>query len=98
RRYLPSFPTRRSSDLVGRSDGAGDKARLAVLSGDARGGGAREPGALAIELVGEVRHVVVGLRDRGRGKRVGGDDVGAGAQIVGRSEEHTSELQSLAYL
>ena len=68
---------------VGRAERAGDKARLAVFGGDALGGGARELGAVAVELIGEVRHVVVGLRDRGRGERVGGDDVGAGAQIFG---------------
>ncbi len=68
---------------VGRSDGAGDKARLAVLGRDARGGGARQLGAFEIELIGETGEVVIGLRDRGRGKGVGGDDVGAGAQIFG---------------
>ena len=68
---------------VGRAQRAGDETRLAVLGGDALGGGARELCAVAVEFVGEVRHVVVGLRDRGRGERVGGDDVGAGAQIIG---------------
>ena len=68
---------------VGRADGAGDEARLAVLGGYAGGGGARELGAFEIQLVGEAREVVIGLRDRGRGKGVGGDDVGAGAQIFG---------------
>ena len=68
---------------VGRAERAGDEARLAVLGGDALGGGAGEPCAVAVQLIGEVRHVVVGLRDRGRGERVGGDDVGAGAQIIG---------------
>ena len=68
---------------VGRAERAGDEARLAVLGGDALGGGARELCAVAVEFIGEIRHVVVGLRDRGRGKGVGGDDVGAGAQIIG---------------
>ena len=68
---------------VGRAERAGDEARLAVLGGDARGGGAREPRAVEVQLIGEVRQVVVGLRDRGRGEGVGGDDVGAGAQIIG---------------
>ena len=68
---------------VGRAQRAGDEARLAVLGGDALGGGAGQFRAVAVELIGEVRHVVVGLRDRGRGEGVGGDDVGAGAQISG---------------
>ena len=68
---------------VGRTQRAGDKARLAVFGAYPLGSGAREFGAIAIELIGEVRHVVVGLRDRGRGEGVGRDDVGAGAQIIG---------------
>ena len=68
---------------VGRADGAGDKARLAVFGGHAVRGGAREFRAFAVHLIGDAGEVVIGLRDRGRGKRVGGDDVGAGAQIIG---------------
>ena len=68
---------------VGRAQRARNKSRLAVFSGYPLGSGAREFGAIAIELIGEVRHVVVGLRDRGRGEGVGRDDVGAGAQIIG---------------
>jgi hypothetical protein len=68
--------------LVG-PDGAGDEARFAVLGGDAGRGGARQPGALQVHLIGDAGEVVIGLRNRGRGKRVGGDDVGAGAQIFG---------------
>ena len=68
---------------VGRSQCAGDEALFAVLGTDALRGGAGEFCAVAVEFVGEVRHVVVGLRDRGRGKRVCRDDVGAGAQVVG---------------
>ena len=68
--------------LVGPSAPA-TKRGLPSSARDALGRGAREFGAVAVELVGEVRHVVVGLRDRGRGEGVGGDDVGAGAQIVG---------------
>ncbi len=68
---------------VGRADRAGDKARLAFLGSDPLGGGARQLGALKIHLVGDAGEVVIGLRDRGRGKRIGGDDVGAGAQIIG---------------
>ena len=71
------------SGAVGRAERAGDETRLAVLGADALGGGAGEFCAVAVEFIGEVRHVVVGLRDRGRGERVGRDDVGAGAQISG---------------
>ena len=46
-----------------------------------RGGLAREPGAFEVQLVGDLGHAVVGLRDAGRGERVGRDDVGAGAEI-----------------
>ena len=35
-----------------------------------------------VELVGEVLHAVVGLGDRGRGERVGLDDVGAGLEVL----------------
>src|SRR5207253_1528606 len=67
---------------VGRSDRAGDEARAIVLSLREVGRRAREPRALEIELIGDVLHAVVGLRDRGRGESVGRDNVGAGA-IVG---------------
>ena len=66
---------------VGRAQCAGDETRLAVLGADALGGGAGEFCAVAVQFISEVRHVVVGLRDRSRGKRVGRDDVGAGAQV-----------------
>ncbi len=66
---------------IGRSQCAGDEARLAVLGADAHRRGAGEFCAVAVQFVGEVRHVVVGLRDRGRGERIGRDDVGARAQV-----------------
>ena len=47
------------------------------------GGVARELRAFEVQLIGDVGQVVIGLRDRGRGEGVGGDDVGAGAQIIG---------------
>ena len=68
---------------VGGADGAGDEARLAVFGGDAHRGGAREFRAFEVHLIGDAGEVVIGLRDRGRGKRIGGDDIGAGAQIIG---------------
>ncbi len=66
---------------VGRPERAGDEARAAVLLLRDVGGGAREPRALDVELVRDLLHAVVGLRDRGRRERVGRDDVGAGAEI-----------------
>ena len=68
---------------VGGADRARDKARLAVFGLHGVGGAARQPCALAIELIGEFGQIVIGLRDRGRGEGVGGDDVGAGPQILG---------------
>ncbi len=66
---------------VGRPDGAGDEAPLSVfLLGDASRL-ARELGAGEIQLIGDRLHAVVGLRDARRGEGVGGDDVGAGAEI-----------------
>ena len=66
---------------VGRADGAGDEALLAVLVlRDARGV-AGEAGAFEVQFVGDLRHGVIGLRDAGRGEGVGRDDVGAGAEI-----------------
>ena len=41
----------------------------------------RQRCACLIELVGDVLHAVVGLRNGGRGKRVGGNNIGAGAEI-----------------
>src|SRR5205823_15109248 len=85
-RALHSFPTRRSSDLVG-------------LRGTRRGG------ALPLRPL----HLVV-RREPPRPRRVGDDrrarcahdEAGARharlTRDVPRSEEHTSELQSLAYL
>src|SRR5205823_9724671 len=67
---LPSFPTRRSSDLGAAALGRAATARVMALRPDGD----------------EVR-----LRD---GQAV----EGGGVRLVTRSEEHTSELQSLAYL
>ena len=66
---------------VGRADGAGDEALLAIfVVGDARGV-AGEAGAFQVQFVGDLRHGVIGLRDARRGEGVGRDDVGAGAEI-----------------
>ena len=77
---------------VGRADRTGDEARPAVLALRDVGGAAREPRALDVELVRELRHAVVGLRDAGRGERVGRDDVGAGAEIGEMDVAHRAGL------
>src|SRR5205823_14771205 len=95
---LHSFPTRRSSDLLveldllprlceRRCNRPIPDARVAVpkLRNGARGAGG--PALVPGEAVG-----VRLPEDEGRHARIGP------AIEVGRSEEHTSELQSLAYL
>ena len=77
---------------VGRPERAGDEARPAVLALRDVGRVARQPRALDVELVREVGHAVVGLRDAGRGERVGRDDVGAGAEIGEMDVAHRVRL------
>ncbi|MPL88384.1 hypothetical protein SDC9_34404 [bioreactor metagenome] len=67
---------------VGGPDGAGDEARPAVLGLGAVHRPAGQAGALAVQLEHLVFHAVIGLCDGGRGKRVGLDDIGAGAGIA----------------
>src|SRR5205823_12445266 len=91
-RHLPSFPTRRSSDL----------SILAALDVLVHCPSAPEPfGRVLAEAMAAGRPVVAArcggipevVADTVTGYLVDSDDVGAF-----RSEEHTSELQSLAYL
>src|SRR5205823_7035797 len=83
--HLPSFPTRRSSDLHDLAAALRYGAEVGQLLGRGRGP----------QLLRE-------LADRGRARILArlaftfGD--GPGALVPSRSEEHTSELQSLAYL
>src|SRR5207253_9526902 len=83
---LPSFPTRRSSDLVGH-EGSGPYRRLVV--------GEREEGRPAADVpepqdaVAGGQHAVAPLA-----AAAPGEDLLA----VRRSEEHTSELQSRGHL
>src|SRR5205807_7034866 len=80
-RDLPSFPTRRSSDLQGaRRDLEGAKRAHAGPADDERGGSAR----LRFD------RLVRALRPAGSA----GGDSHAAARSGARSEEHTSELQS----
>ena len=66
---------------VGRAQRAGDKAAAAVFLSRLRRRFARQRRAGDVEFVGDALHAVIGLGDRGRGKRVGRDDVGAGAEV-----------------
>ena len=66
---------------VGRAERAGDETLAAVfILGEPRRL-AGEPRAFRVQFIGDLGHAVIGLRDAGRGKRIGGDDVGAGAEI-----------------
>src|SRR5207249_11255883 len=79
-RYLPSFPTRRSSDLDVGPCGRlyFDKSSPGVIRIGGHTGGVEENAyRIAIEAV-LYEHVIVGRNEK----------------IVARSEEHTSELQS----
>ncbi len=73
---------------VGRADGAGDKTRAAVLVLRDLRGLACQPGAFEIQLVGDLRHAVIGLRDAGRREGIGRNDVGAGAEISEMNGAH----------
>ena len=69
------------SGAVGRADGAGDEPLPAVLVLGKPRGVARQSGAFEVQLVGNLRHAVIGLCDACRGECIGRDDVGAGAEI-----------------
>ena len=80
---------------VGRADRACDEALAPVLVLGGQRGGAHQPRTLEVELVGDVLHAVVGLRDRRRGERVGRDDVGAGAEIGEMDVAHRLRLAQI---
>src|SRR5205823_9745936 len=92
-RNRPPFPTRRSSDLEPSEPGTGEfligqpRCRVADTAGrpaTPRGHGAGRPGLLGAFLK--------------RGQQQSGDLGPLAVAEEDRSEEHTSELQSLAYL
>ena len=66
---------------VRRTDGAGDEPPPAVLAFGHEGGVAGDRRAGAVEVVGELAHAVVGLRDRGRRERVRRHHVGTGSEV-----------------
>ena len=59
----------------------GDEAAPPVLPFGLEAGAFGETRPIPVEVVDRVLHAVIGLGDRGRGKRVGLDDVGAGQRI-----------------
>ena len=80
---------------VGRPERAGDEALAAVLVLGRDRGGAHQPRALEVQLVGDLLHAVIGLRDRRRGERVGRDDVGAGAEVGEMDVAHRLRLAEI---
>src|SRR5699024_11271561 len=90
---LSSFPPRRSSDLTGDfvPPAPAPESYLAHLDGAAAGGRALRIGVLREPLAAET--AVDPAAERGLDRAV---EVlrGLGYELTGRSEEHTSELQS----
>src|SRR5205823_12971504 len=92
-RALHSFPTRRSSDLTV-CEGLRDRSRK-VSAGSKIAGPWARPDPRSERAA--VRHVSTYLRDHGFTVQ-SKERVICGFDLLARSEEHTSELQSLAYL
>src|SRR5207249_11681422 len=89
---LPSFPTRRSSDLLNSYDAAGNRTGVTTPGGTT---------SYAYDLANRmVSATDPALRNTSFGYDTNGNVSGIGRahhpvrQVVGRSEEHTSELQS----
>src|SRR5205823_11177942 len=95
RHARPSFPTRRSSDLVDDAGNLGRALAFDLAEGTLNGAqlvlGTRL--ALADAADPARRRLSWTTRDRSLAALIGDD-----RPTVARSEEHTSELQSLAYL
>ena len=70
------------SGAVGRPERPGHETRAAVLALGEIGCRTGEPCAFHIEFMGDALHAVIGLGNARRGEGVGGDDVGAGAEVV----------------
>src|SRR5205807_9487264 len=86
-RHPPSFPTRRSSDLAHRRHGLradGPPLRPANIEDHRLHGGRPQPEA----------EPTAALPPQGEGPGLPSGDPGGREGAVGRSEEHTSELQS----
>ncbi len=78
---------------VGRTDGAGDEARPSVLARGDGGGLLGEARSGDVELGDQVLRAVIGLGDPCRRERIGGDDVGAGAEVVEMKRAHRIGLR-----
>src|SRR5205823_12805210 len=97
-RPLHSFPTRRSSDLADGFIFLGSKGAVQVDQIKAGTAGNNPPGAdVRLKAQGQITNIdAVGtLNVEGRSLVL---EAGQAAIGTARSEEHTSELQSLAYL
>src|SRR5205823_11824446 len=97
-RHLPSLPTRRSSDLASRD-------RNDLRPNDLRCPGRRAPLSATVAAFRTSARSSGPSHASGNGilqRRAAGDDAGTMNKVDRalhlRSEEHTSELQSLAYL
>src|SRR5205823_10611165 len=95
---LPSFPTRRSSDLqsyrfveIGERRPEFAELALRLAAGDQGGDIARLDLQCPVEIVNGASVVA-----RAPGEQAAAPEIGN--LVLRRSEEHTSELQSLAYL
>src|SRR5205814_9448049 len=97
RPYIHSFPTRRSSDLV---EVAAVKLREAEsVAREMRGSPIENHGDAGLVAAVDEFHKFRGRAKAARGRKVAERLVAPGA-VIGmlRSEEHTSELQSLRHL
>src|SRR5205823_13219004 len=94
-RALHSFPTRRSSDLKACEGDEVLRCKVeALLSSRERAGSFIETSAVAVAT----RIIENGQADLLVGQTIGHYKISKRIGTGGRSEEHTSELQSLAYL
>ena len=80
---------------VGRTDRARDEALALILVLGGQRGGAHQPRTLEVQLIRDVLHAVIGLRDRRRGERVGRNDVGAGAEVGEMDVAHRLRLAKI---
>jgi hypothetical protein len=76
------------SGAVGRAERAGDEAAAAVILLRQPRCLMRQFGAGLVQLIGDLLHAVVGLRDGGGGKRIGADDIGTGAEVSEMNVAH----------
>src|SRR5262249_61529257 len=88
---LPSFPTRRSSDLVGAGTGAEERRAGRSVRGSRTG--TRAGTRAGTRVCAEERRICTGTRARAEERRTR-----TRTHAEERSEEHTSELQSLTNL